>query len=54
VIVDQRYRASDAILEYFATLGELATALFRISSGEGEVLCTPSAKVRKALPLAAA
>jgi quinol monooxygenase YgiN len=48
-IVHERYRDSDALLEHLANLGETATALFQICAAEGEVLGTPSAKLRNAL-----
>jgi quinol monooxygenase YgiN len=48
-IVHERYRDSDALLEHLANLGATATALFQVCSAEGEVLGTPSAKLRKAL-----
>ena len=48
-IVHERYRDSDALLEHLANLGETATALFQICSAEGEILGTPSARLRKAL-----
>jgi hypothetical protein len=47
-IVHERYRDSDALLEHLTNLGE-TTALFQVCSGEGEVLGTPNAKLRKAL-----
>ncbi len=48
-IVHERYRDSEALLEHLANLGETGSALFRVCSAEGEVLGTPSAKLRKAL-----
>jgi quinol monooxygenase YgiN len=48
-IVHERYRDSDALLEHLANLGETGTAILKICTAEGEVLGTPSAKLRKAL-----
>ena len=48
-IVYERYRDSDALLEHFANLGALTTALFQVCSGSGELLGTPSPRVEKAL-----
>jgi quinol monooxygenase YgiN len=48
-VVHERYRDSDALLEHLANLGETATAIFKVCSAEGEVLGTPSAKLKKAL-----
>ena len=48
-IVYERYRDSDALLEHFANLGALMTALFQVCSGSGEILGTPSPQLRKAL-----
>jgi quinol monooxygenase YgiN len=48
-IVYERYRDSDALLEHFANLGALTTALFQVCSGSGELLGTPSAQLRMVL-----
>jgi quinol monooxygenase YgiN len=45
-IVYERYRDSDALLEHFANLGALMTALFQVCSGSGEILGTPSPQLR--------
>jgi quinol monooxygenase YgiN len=48
-LVHERYRDSDALLEHLANLGETGAAIFQLCSAEGEVLGTPSEKLRKAL-----
>jgi quinol monooxygenase YgiN len=46
-LVHERYRDSDALLEHLANLGDLMDALQLICSISGELLGTPSGKLRK-------
>jgi quinol monooxygenase YgiN len=48
-MVYERYRDSDALLEHFANLGTTMTGLFQVCSGTGELLGTPSARLRRFL-----
>jgi quinol monooxygenase YgiN len=45
----ERFRDSDALLEHVANLGELMGAMQEVCSVSGEILGTPSPKLREAL-----
>ena len=48
-IVYERYRDSDALLEHVANLGDLMGAMMQVSSISGEILGTPSPKLKQAV-----
>jgi hypothetical protein len=47
--VYERYLDSDALLEHVANLGDLMGAMMALTSISGEVLGTPSPKLKKML-----